>query len=188
MYYTSITHFFAEHEAVIVGLMEVAQAAAGGHYAAMSPAARHENAVKDTHEMIADLRQPHFDVELASESARETEGAGIALDDITRMSLEIEARLLTYLEEHLRAQPELYDPLVSRVRHMNARFRSTITKVKIDATIRRLKNAEPGSGTAGEELRHAAGDDRRARAVAVDQVGGQQQPTPMGDSVEALAE
>jgi hypothetical protein len=140
MHYNSIDHFLTVHEPDIATLIEDAERVTGGHYSAMAPEQLHQTAQSDAHELIAGLRAAHVDRTTIQETARETETQGIALDDLTRMSLEIERRFIPYVQAELAEQPEFAADLVRRCRHITAGYRSNITTVKLDRALGRLKH------------------------------------------------
>ena len=87
-------------------LMEDAQRATGGHYASMAPEQLRETAQSDARELIAGLAEPpHVDRTAIQDTARQTDTQGIALDDLTRMSVEIERRFIAYVQAELAEQP-----------------------------------------------------------------------------------
>jgi hypothetical protein len=140
MHYNSIDHFLTVHEPDIAALIEDAERATGGHYAGMTPDQLRGTAQSDARELIAGLRAAHVAREVVQETARQTETQGIALDDLTRMSLEIERRFIAYVQAELAEQPEFAADLVRRCRHITAGYRSNITAVKLDRALGRLKH------------------------------------------------
>jgi hypothetical protein len=141
MHYNSIDHFLTVHEPDIAALIEDAERATGGHYAAMPPDQLHRTAQSDAHQMIEGLRATHVNRTTIQDTARQTDTQGIALDDLTRMSLEIERRFVPYVETELAEQREFAADLVRRCRHITAGYRSNVTAVKLDRTLGRLKHS-----------------------------------------------
>ena len=141
MPYNSIDHFLTAHQAAIAALMEDAQRATGGHYAAMSPEQLRRTAQSDVRQIIEVLRTTHVDRDAIQDTARQTDTQGIALDDLTRMSLEMERRFIPYIQAQLAGQPEFAADLIRRYRHITASYRSNITAVKLDRTLGRLKHS-----------------------------------------------
>jgi hypothetical protein len=139
MHYNSIDHFLTAHEAQIIRLMESAQQATGGHYAALPEAARRADARAATQRMMDAVRQVQLDRQVIQETARQRDSAGIALDDLTRLVDQMEARFLAYMQAELSAQPELAAEILRRLRNVNARFRSNVMAVKLDKMIRQLQ-------------------------------------------------
>jgi hypothetical protein len=119
--------------------MERAQEATGGHYAALSEAARRATAQAATRRMMDAVRQVQLDRQIVQETARQRDSAGIALDDLTRLVDQMEARFLAYVQAELSAQPELAAEILRRLRNVNARFRSNVMAVKLDKTIQQLQ-------------------------------------------------
>jgi hypothetical protein len=141
MPYNSIDHFLTANLAAITALMEAAQRATGGHYAAMSPDQLRQTAQSDVRQIIEVLRTTHVDRDTIQDTARQTDTQGIALDDLTRMSLEMERRFIPYIQAQLAGQPEFAADLIRRYRHITASYRSNITAVKLDRTLGRLKHS-----------------------------------------------
>jgi hypothetical protein len=139
MHYNSIDHFLTVHEPDIAALIEDAECATGGHYAAMAPEQLHQTAQSDAHQLIEGLRAAHVDRTTIQDNARQTDTQGIALDDLTRMSLEIERRFIAYVQAELAEQPEFAADLARRCRHITAGYRSNVTAVKLDRALGRLK-------------------------------------------------
>lgn len=141
MHYNSIDHFLTVHEPDIAALIEDAERVTGGHYAAMAPDQLHRTAQSDARELIAGLRAAHVDRTAIQDTARQTDTQGIALDDLTRMSIEIERRFIPYIQAELAEQPEFAADLVRRCRHITAGYRSNVTAVKLDRALGRLKHS-----------------------------------------------
>jgi hypothetical protein len=139
MHYNSIDHFLSTHEPQIIGLMERAQEATGGHYATLSAADRRADAQAATQRMMDAVRQVQLDRQVVQETARQRDNAGIALDDLTRLVDQMEARFLAYVQAELSAQPDLAAEILRRLRNVNARFRSNVMAVKLDKTIQQLQ-------------------------------------------------
>jgi len=139
MHYNSIDHFLTANLADIAALMEDAQRATGGHYAAMSPEQLRQTAESDVRQIIEVLRTTHVDRDVIQDTARQTDMQGIALDDLTRMSLEMERRFIPYIQAQLAGQPEFAADLIRRYRHITTSYRSNITAVKLDRTLGRFQ-------------------------------------------------
>jgi hypothetical protein len=139
MRYNSVDHFLTAHESQIIGLMERAQQATGGHYAALSEAERRADAQAATRRMMDAVRQVQLDRRTVQDTARQRDSAGIALDDLTRLVDQMETRFIAYVQAELRAQPELAAEILRRLRNANARFRSNVMAVKLDKTIQQLQ-------------------------------------------------
>ena len=86
------------------------------------------------------LRTTHVDRDVIQDTARQTDTQGIALDDLTRMSLEMERRFIPYIQAQLAGQPEFAADLIRRYRHITTSYRSNITAVKLDRALGRLKH------------------------------------------------
>jgi hypothetical protein len=141
MQYNSIDHFLTANLADIAALMEDAQRATGGHYAAMSPEQLRETAQSDVRQIIEVLRTTHVDRDVIQDTARQTDMQGIARDDLTRMSLVMERLFIPYIQAQLAGQPEFAADLIRRYRHITTSYRSNITAVKLDRTLGRLKHS-----------------------------------------------
>jgi hypothetical protein len=137
--YNSLEHFLREHEPGFVAVMEAAQRATGGHYAAMTPAQLHANAAADVQHLLQSIRQATLDRGAIQKAAEQTGAAGINLDDLTRMSNALDRGLVAYVEAELGSQPELCADLLRRIRHVTASYRSNVTSVKLDSTLKRLQ-------------------------------------------------
>ena len=141
MYYNSIDHFLTAHEAAVVAIMAAVHQAVGGHYAAMTPEQRAATARNDTAELFAALRTDTFDPAGSRANAQQTARAGIELDDLARLPTMLEPRLHAYFAEQLRDQATLATDLDRRLAHVVTRYRSTITAVKIDTALERMRKA-----------------------------------------------
>ncbi len=140
MYYTSIDHFLGEHADAIRGLLLEAAQEAGGHYTRIPAPQLEAQMDTDVRELIAELCQDRLDRPVVRQNARTTVQLGIDLDDILRMTTALEVRLVPYIEEELRAQPDIAGALAQRFRRIVTSFRSNLTAIKLDETLRRMKN------------------------------------------------
>jgi hypothetical protein len=141
MHYNSVEHFLTENEAAFAHIIEEVQRGVGGHYARLTPAELHATAVHDAHLVVQSLMSEHIDRHEVQESARDNDAAGIELDDLIRFSTEMEARLIAYAERDLHDQPNLAAEVATRLRHRAASYRSNVTAVKLEASLKRLKKA-----------------------------------------------
>lgn len=139
MRYNSIDHFLtAQHEAIIA-VMVTAQQAAGGHYAALTGDALRRNAAQDVQEVITSIREIKVDKPAIRASAEENVDIGVDLDDLIRMGLAFEQGFLVLVKQEVQDQEELADDLNRRVLRLGARFRTNVTGVKVDQTLKRLR-------------------------------------------------
>jgi hypothetical protein len=139
MLYNSPEHFLTAQTAAIVEVVAGAQRAAGGHYAAYTPAQLQQTASQDAHEILETMRTEIMDSVAMQAGIRETYDRGIDLDDLSRMAELLERGLLALVDRELQDQPDLAAELKRRIRHFNTRFRSNVTSVKLDITLGRLK-------------------------------------------------
>lgn len=142
MPYNSLDHFLDEHEPHIMRLMEDAQRAVGGRYAAMTGAQLAEAAHSGTQRFMKTLRAGQLDSETAQQIARQMDSSAIAPDDIIAMVNEMEIRFIGYVESVLEGQPELALNLLRRLRHLNSRLRTRLTAAKIDQAIQRFQRPQ----------------------------------------------
>jgi len=155
MHYNSVDHFLTAQHAAIVIVMTAAQQAAGGHYAALTPTALQQNAANDVVELLHNIRQLRLDSTIMRGflvGAQENLAEGVDLDDLIRMDQAFERGFCALLEQELHDQTDLAAELTRRIHYLTGRFRSSITSVKVDQTLQRLKR--PPSGNHG-------GTDRR---------------------------
>ncbi len=139
MRYNSIDHFLtAQHEAIIT-VMAAAQQQAGGHYAALTPDALWQNAAQDVQEVVTSIRDLKVDNPAVRASAQENMEIGVDLDDLIRMGLAFEQGFQVLVNQEVQDQEELAAELNRRVLRLGARFRTNITGVQLDQTLKRLK-------------------------------------------------
>ncbi len=142
MHYNSIDHFLTVQEPAIVAVMEAAQRAAGGHYAAYTPDALRHNAASDIAEVLHNIRKLTLDnttIQGFQAGAQENVAEGVDLNDLIRMDQAFERGFCALVEQELRDQSALAADLTRRIRYLTGRFRSSITGVKVDQTLSRLK-------------------------------------------------
>jgi hypothetical protein len=139
MLYNSPEHFLAAQSANFVEVVAAAQRAAGGHYAAYTPAQLQQNAANDASSIMETMRTEFMDSAAMQAGIRDTYGRGIDLDDLTRMAGFLEEGLVALVDRELQDQPDLAVELTRRIRHFNTRFRSNVTSVKLDITLGRMK-------------------------------------------------
>ncbi len=143
MHYNSAEHFLRTQTDAITARLAEGQAAAGGHYARLTPAARQATAAADAHQFIAALLAANLAPDVVQAGARAAGDAGVPIDDLLRMTDETQPRLLAFITAELADQPELGADLVRRIRDVNARFRSNVTAVKLEQAIARLRPRTP---------------------------------------------
>ncbi len=142
MHYNSVDHFLTlQHEAILT-LMAAAQREAGGHYAAMTPDALRQNAANDGAEFLTNIRRLMVDATIIhgfQASAQENVVEGVDLSDLIRMDQAVERRFCALVEQELHDQADLAADLIRRIHYLTGRFRSSITGVQVDQTLKRLK-------------------------------------------------
>jgi len=138
MYYNSIEEFLTVHEADLIALMERVQAQVGGHYAAMTVDELHASAVSDMQYAISVWRTPQVIRSEARAIAEQTDQAGVDLDDLTRLVDGLQAALLDFVAGCLAEQSDLAGKLLRQIRHSSNNYRSGVTEVKLDKTLRRI--------------------------------------------------
>ena len=139
MRYNSIDHFLTAQHAAIIAVMVAAQQQAGGHYAALTSDALWQNAVQDVQEVVTSIRDLKVDNPAVRASAEENVEIGVDLDDLIRMGLAFEQGFLVLVKQEVQDQEELATELNRRVLRLGARFRTNVTGVKLDQTLKRLK-------------------------------------------------
>lgn len=142
MYYNSLDHFLTIQQPTILTLMLAAQREAGGHYAAMTPAALEQNAAKDGAEFLTHLRRLTLDATIIhgfQTGAQENVAEGVDLSDLIRMDQALERLFCALVAQELRDQADLKADLIRRIHYLTGRFRSSVTGVQVDQTLKRLK-------------------------------------------------
>jgi hypothetical protein len=139
MYY-SVEEFLDKHFGVIAGILEQAAVEAGGHYAAMSPAARRLNAEHDAVEFIHALSDGRVDRQAARINGARPTNTGLIADDLLRLSRLVEPRFEDYLTQELANHPALRDELLRRLRQVQTSFRASLTGVKIDQVLNHISS------------------------------------------------
>ncbi|MDQ2809240.1 MAG: hypothetical protein M3Z04_20390 [Chloroflexota bacterium] len=142
MRYNSLDHFLTAQHAAIVTAMVAAQQAAGGHYAALTPAALQQNAANDVAEVLHNIRQLLLDstiIQGFQAGAQENVADGVDLSDLIRMDQAFERGFCALVEQELRDQPDLAAELIRRIHYLTGRFRNSVTGVKVDQTLNRLR-------------------------------------------------
>ncbi|HMA37683.1 MAG TPA: hypothetical protein VKY74_24735 [Chloroflexia bacterium] len=143
MHYNSLDHFLTVHQPELTTLMTEAMQVAGGYYAALTPAALHQLAVQDAANAQRMLLAAHLDRQSIQGSTRQLTAQGIPIPDLIRAAQEMELRMLAFGEQQLATQPDLHLELVRRIQHVGASYRSNVTAVQIDETLRRLQDHSP---------------------------------------------
>ncbi len=138
MYYTSINHFLAVHEADLVDIMVRVQERVGGHYAQMMAEERRAGAAGDMQFAISVWRTPQIVRDEARTIAEQTVAAGVDLTDLTRLVDMLQAELQAFITERLMEQPDLAAEILRLMRYSSNNYRSGVTEVKIDTAIRRI--------------------------------------------------
>ena len=142
MHYNSIDHFLTIQQPAIIALMAAAQREAGGHYAALTPDALEQNAANDGAEFLTNMRRFTLDstiIQGFQAGAQENVLEGVDLSDLIRMDQAVERRFCELVEQELRDQADLAADLIRRIHHLTGRFRSTLTGVQVDQTLKRLR-------------------------------------------------
>src|SRR5690349_16739909 len=107
MHYNSIDDFLRTHEGALVGLMEVACHQVGGHYAALTAHALHEQAVREMTWTINRIRQDHVDRLALRQAMQERAAAGVPLAELRRRAQLLETAFVNYVNTHLADQADL---------------------------------------------------------------------------------
>jgi hypothetical protein len=137
---SSMITFLDAHQAAIVGLLDQAYEAAGGHYAAMSPPQRRRQAAADSRTFISDFLYGDIDRESVEETVAH---ATIAVDDILRMVEALDRLFTAFVREQLADQPALAAALVARSTALNASFRTNLQDARADHTAPRFGPGTP---------------------------------------------
>src|SRR5689334_28480 len=101
-----IARFLETHRFQIIELLDQAYGEAGGHYAALSPEARREQAATDSGEYIGALIEGTIDRAAVQAVAHQARDAGIDLRDILRMSNALERHVTGFIAATLPQEPE----------------------------------------------------------------------------------
>jgi hypothetical protein len=65
------------------------------------------------------------------------------VEDLIRLNQAVSQRMVPYIQNHLKDEPDLCAELLRRMDNLNARFNAGMRSVQIDDTIRRLTNPPP---------------------------------------------
>src|SRR5205823_6256991 len=96
-------------------------------------------AAQDATAAHALLLNPHLDHESIQASIRQLGERGIPPTDLIRAAQETESRILALAEEQLADQPDLHLELIHRIQHLGSSYRTNVTAIQIDDTLRRLQ-------------------------------------------------
>ena len=138
MYYNSLDQFLTLRTDDLTAIMEGVQMQIGGHYAALTTEQRHANAVNDTLYVIGVWRAAIIDREHTRGIAAEADRAGVDVDDLKRLVDTVHPLFVAFVERELATQPELAVEMIRRMHHSSSTYRSGVTEVKIDKTLRRI--------------------------------------------------
>jgi hypothetical protein len=133
-----LERFLRGNQAAITQLIDQCYEGAGGHYTAMPPEQRREQAAADTEEFITDLLRGSVDRDAARHGLATIADSVATLDDITRMSSLLEPAFISFVQDQLGAQPALAEDLIRRTRNINAILRATVTALRMDVFLRRF--------------------------------------------------
>jgi hypothetical protein len=150
-YQAAVERFLVEHHPELAELTLRAYTAAGGHYLALSEAARRQHALGDAGEFATALQTKLIDYERVGRLVTEG-GTQALLEDIVRMVRMQEHLFVQFVQAALPEQPELAHELQQRARQLAARFCMALTAAGMTAVVHaarpsRESGSEPEAST-----------------------------------------
>jgi hypothetical protein len=133
-----LERFLRGNQGRIIQLIDDVYERTGGHYTALPPEQRRQQAATDTEEFIVDLLRGSADRATTRQALATIADSISTLDDITRMSTLLEPAFIAFVQDQLVAQPALAEELIRRTRNINANLRATVTALRMEVFLRRF--------------------------------------------------
>jgi len=136
---TRIEQFLADHHAALVEVFEQAYQIAGGHYAALAPAARRQQAEIDSREFATDLLVQSINRTVITEIIQLAVDSTAVARDIIHMVMALDPLICALIRRQLRDDPLLAAELERRTRLIVHTFRSGILDAQIGHLLGRMQ-------------------------------------------------
>jgi hypothetical protein len=133
-----LERFLRGNQGRIIQLIDDVYERTGGHYTALPPEQRRQQAATDTEEFIVDLLRGSADRATTRQALATIADSISTLDDITCMSTLLEPAFIAFVQDQLVAQPALAEELIRRTRNINANLRATVTALRMEVFLRRF--------------------------------------------------
>ena len=140
---TRLQQFLANHHADLVAVFEQAYTIAGGHYAALSPTARRQQAEIDSHEFCIDLLAGSINQTLIAEVIQLAANSTALARDLIHMVMALDPLICAFIRVQLRDDPLVAAELEQRTRAIVRTFRSGVLDAQIGYLLGRMQRAQP---------------------------------------------